>query len=221
MTTSQISLSNLLKSSWQTFKNNALVFTALSVFATLSGMYTTDMGARMLTAESGYTLFAPATHNLFALVIAYIIWFFSYYFFTVLSVKAVYNTKLTENNFTFNFKNFLKFWATAAISLLIVSIGLFLLVVPGIIFLLALTFACYIVVDKPDTTIIQALKQSSLITKGHRWRLLGIIALFFAPLILMSVSLLFEFLQILVIPLFTICLAHMYKQLLESKNSAV
>lgn len=48
--------------------------------------------------------------------------------------------------------------------------GFILLIVPGIIFAVRLTFAIYIAIDK-DTKPMESLRESKRITKGNRWKL--------------------------------------------------
>ena len=96
------------------------------------------------------------------------------------------------------------FWKYLGASLLlavIVIVGLILLIVPGIIAALALSFTGYLVVDK-GMNPIAALKESARLTKGNRWKLfllglaifglsiLGMIPLFLGLLIVGPVSML-------------------------------
>ncbi|MDY6776985.1 MAG: hypothetical protein SVQ76_02655 [Candidatus Nanohaloarchaea archaeon] len=57
---------------------------------------------------------------------------------------------------------------------LIVVAGLFLLVIPGIYLLLALFFwSVYVAVE--DVSFVEAMQRSWSVTKGHKWRLLGLL----------------------------------------------
>ncbi len=67
-----------------------------------------------------------------------------------------------------------RFWAYLGASLLValaVLAGLILLIVPGIIVGLALSFALYVVIDK-DLGPVEAFKESMRLTKGNRLKLL-------------------------------------------------
>lgn len=67
------------------------------------------------------------------------------------------------------------FWQYVGASLLftlIVGAGFFLLVIPGIYFMLKYQFFSQLIVDK-NMGVIEALKKSGEITKGVKWQLLG------------------------------------------------
>ncbi len=96
------------------------------------------------------------------------------------------------------------FWRYLGASILlaiIVLVGLVLLIVPGIILALALSFTGYLVVEK-GLNPIAALKESMRLTKGNRWKLfllglaifvltvIGMIPLFLGLLVIGPVSML-------------------------------
>ncbi len=96
---------------------------------------------------------------------------------------------------------FLQYLGVKLLGTLIVIIGLLLLIIPGIIAALALMFSNYLVMDK-RLGVMDALKESARITKGHRWQLflfgltlvginlLGLIALFVGLFVTIPVSIL-------------------------------
>lgn len=98
-------------------------------------------------------------------------------------------------------KPFWNYLGTSILLLIIVVVGLVLLIVPGVIAALALSFACYLVVDR-GLAPVAALKESARITKGNRWKLLllgivlallsivGFIALVVGILVVAPISLL-------------------------------
>lgn len=96
------------------------------------------------------------------------------------------------------------FWRYVGASILVffaVLLGFLLLIVPGIIASIALSFALYLVIDK-GLGPVEAFKQSLALTKGHRWSLfflalatlglniLGLLALVVGLLISIPVSML-------------------------------
>ena len=54
-----------------------------------------------------------------------------------------------------------------------ITIGSILFVIPGIIAFYALVMAPYIMVDNPELTAMQALKESRAMMKGNKWKLFG------------------------------------------------
>ncbi len=53
----------------------------------------------------------------------------------------------------------------------LIYIGMLLLVVPGVILTYAYSMAPYILAEHPDYTGIQALRESRMMMRGHKWRL--------------------------------------------------
>jgi len=94
--------------------------------------------------------------------------------------------------------------------------GLILLIIPGIIFALALSFASILVVDR-GLGPIAAMKESMRLTKGYRWRLL----LFFLALILLNVlGVLLLLVGLLVtMPISALAWLHIYRAIEKEKLS--
>ena len=93
-------------------------------------------------------------------------------------LKAARGDKLEIKNM---FEAFQNYWNAVLASLLvtvIVIIGFFLLIVPGIIFACKLAFTPYLVVDR-KMTVIEAVKASWDMTRGHAWKvfLIGLLAI--------------------------------------------
>jgi uncharacterized membrane protein len=105
---------------------------------------------------------------------------------------------------------FLKYLGMYILVALVIGIGLILLIVPGIIFALMFMFAPFIVIER-ELGPIDAMSESSRITRGHRWPLLGLLGL----LILINVAgLLALVVGLLVsIPVSTLALVHAYRVL--------
>lgn len=79
------------------------------------------------------------------------------------------------------FEAFRNYWNAVLANILvgvIVLIGLFLLIVPGIIFACKLAFTPYLVVDR-KMAVIEAVKESWRMTNGHAWKvfLIGLLAI--------------------------------------------
>ena len=105
------------------------------------------------------------------------------------------------------------FWAFFGASILIgliVVAGLILLIVPGIMWSLRFMFVPYLVIDR-KLGVFAAMKESTRITLGHKWQLLGLIGM----LALLNIA---GFLALIVglvvtIPVTMIAVAHAYRTL--------
>jgi uncharacterized membrane protein len=93
---------------------------------------------------------------------------------------------------------------------LIITVGIILLIVPGLIFAIKYLFFSFLVVDK-GLNPIEALKQSGRITKGHRWQLL-LLALSMALLNLLGTLLVFVGL-LFTLPISMLVMTQAYRQL--------
>jgi len=114
-------------------------------------------------------------------------------------------------------KGFWRYVGTNILVLLAVLVGLVLLIVPGIIVSIALSFALYLVIDK-GAGPINAFKQSLALTKGNRWKL------FLLGLMLAGINIL-GFLALIIglmvtIPVSFLASVHAYR-LLSGETSSV
>lgn len=78
------------------------------------------------------------------------------------------NPKFSDLWYGFNFNRVIKVCGVSLLLGIIITIGMLLLVVPGIIFALMYSQIYYILADKPNISIIECLKESSRIMKGHK-----------------------------------------------------
>lgn len=95
---------------------------------------------------------------------------------------------------------------------LIVSIGLLLFVIPGIILAIMFQFVIYIIVDK-DLDSIEAIKESRRITSGHKWDL-SLLYIVFAGLNLLG-TLCFGIGLLVTIPVSSLVYIYVYKKLID------
>jgi len=102
------------------------------------------------------------------------------------------------------------FWKYLGASRLLVlggALGFLLLIVLGIIFVLMFMFTTLIVIDR-GLGPIEAMKESSRITRGHRWTLLGLALLVLLVNLLGPLALVVGLL--VSVPVSWIALAHVY-----------
>lgn len=108
------------------------------------------------------------------------------------------------------YRRALPYFITGLLYGLIVIGGLFLLIIPGVVWAVKYHFATYFVVDK-ETGIIEAFKKSGQITRGHKMDLLlfGLISLGlnFLGLICLGVGILVSG------PVTALATAHIYRKL--------
>ena len=102
---------------------------------------------------------------------------------------------------------FWKYLGASLLLVLVVGLGFLLLIVPGIIFVLMFMFTTLIVIDR-GLGPIEAMKESSRITRGHRWTLLGLALLVLLVNLLGPLALVVGLL--VSVPVSWIALAHVY-----------
>jgi len=84
------------------------------------------------------------------------------------------NKKLVVETLYNQFKSFehaLKMIAVGLLVKVIIFVGLILLIIPGIIFAYAYSQALRIIAENPDMEIMEALRKSKEMMKGHKWEL--------------------------------------------------
>jgi len=84
------------------------------------------------------------------------------------------NKKLVVETLYNQFKSFehaLKMIAVGLLVEVIIFVGLILLIIPGIIFAYAYSQALRIIAENPDMEIMEALRKSKEMMKGHKWEL--------------------------------------------------
>jgi uncharacterized membrane protein len=117
----------------------------------------------------------------------------------------------------FYYKPFVNYFLASILTGLIVIGGLFLLIVPGIIFGIRLKYACYLIIDK-NFKPMEAIKVSWKMTKGNTWNL------FFFGILLGLINIL-GFLCLIVglfitVPLTMLATTFVYRRLLLQSKAA-
>ncbi len=107
---------------------------------------------------------------------------------------------------------FWKYLGASIVYMLIVFLGLILLIVPGLIWMARFSLYKYIIVDKKDITIRQAMRESAVMTKG----VIGKLILFTLLIILLNLAgFVFFIIGLLVtIPVSVIAFAYVYEKLM-------
>ncbi len=127
-----------------------VVLTPIGMIQSLDGRETAGgILLRMFSFAYWLLLFAPITYGA-ALVF----------------LKAVRNEPVEVKDMFSTFENFLNVVLAHLLVVAIIGIGIFLLIVPGIIFACRLAFVRYLVVDKKMEPV-EAVKESWRMTRGH------------------------------------------------------
>ena len=113
----------------------------------------------------------------------------------------------------YGFNNILKAIGVTLLVGIIVSIGTILLIIPGIILSFMYSQVYYIMAENPEMSIIDCLKESSRIMKGHKMDLFVLELSFLGWVILMGIT--FGIAGLYVLPYYSATLTNFY---LEIKN---
>jgi hypothetical protein len=87
---------------------------------------------------------------------------------------AVVEGRTPEVNMIFQTEGFVPYLLASIVFGIAVFAGLILLIVPGIIIAVMWHFFGYVIVEHPETGVLESLNRSAEITKGHRWQLFGL-----------------------------------------------
>lgn len=92
-----------------------------------------------------------------------------------ITLKAVRKKKykIREIFLVFKRKNYLEIVLGGVLSMIFTVLGLILLIIPGIIVAIRLSFVPYLLFDK-EMKAMEAIKKSWKLTRGYSWKILGI-----------------------------------------------
>ncbi|OGG54886.1 hypothetical protein A3C20_03200 [Candidatus Kaiserbacteria bacterium RIFCSPHIGHO2_02_FULL_55_25] len=111
-----------------------------------------------------------------------------------------------------------KFWSYFLASILvglIVVVGILLLIVPGIMWALRFMFVPYLIIDR-KLDVSAAMRESSRITLGHKWQLLGLVVVLGLLNILGLLALVVGLL--VTVPVTMLAVVHAYRTLEHSAS---
>lgn len=191
---------------WQRFRERPFIFLGFSlILFIVSSLLSTDTSPR--DAYSALVLLASIIVGVFLDMGA-----------TAFMLKAhdsIADVSLWNLWHPDDFANYL---LAALLTGLVIGVGLFLLVIPGIVAAIALLFVKLLVIDK-HMGPIEAFKESMRITKGHRFELFVLVLLIalidLAGVLLLGIGLL------VAIPVTTLAVTHSYRMLLNPELEEV
>jgi len=113
------------------------------------------------------------------------------------------------------FITYLKYFGGSIVVAILVLLGLLLLIVPGIIIAMVLSFALYAIVDQ-KVGVFESLSMSNKMTTGYKWQLFGMVFVTIGINILGALALLIGLL--VSVPLTYLIWARTYDLLLQNMN---
>ena len=131
-------------------------------------------------------------------------------------LNIVYNQPATIENLIEGFKPLLKVLLVYLIISITTLFGILLLIVPGIIIALGLSMSYYILIEKPELTIEEVLKESWRLTDGYKLELI-VLHLRFIPWYLLGLLCFFVGIFV-VLPWHQLTLANYYNYLKEQQS---
>jgi len=198
------SKSEAIKFGWEITKKNIYFF--IKVFILTGGIL---LGLSFL---NGFFRNIPFLNLFFSLFITALQIIFSLGFMKI-ALKFYDNEKPEISDIFSQYPLFLKYLLATILSVIIVTLGLILFIVPGIIFAIRFWFFGYFIVDK-NLGAIESLKKSWEITKGNTWNL-------FIFLILLALINILGFLALVIglllsVPTTLLAQAFVYRKLSEN-----
>lgn len=111
----------------------------------------------------------------------------------------------------FGFKHFFKIFVLMFLSNIVITIGNLLFIIPGLIAMFMFSQATYILIDNPEMSPVDCLKESTRIMQGNKMQLLLFELSFFGWFLLTSFT--FGIAGIFVFPYFNLALANFYLEI--------
>lgn len=132
--------------------------------------------------------------------------------FIYISIRVVRKESYTINDLLTPAPVFWKYLGASIVYMFVVLFGLVLLIVPGLIWMARFSLYKYIIIDKNDITIRQAMRESAIVTKG----VIGKLILFTLFIVLLNIAgfIFFVIGLIVTIPVSVIAFAYVYEKLM-------
>lgn len=205
------SIEKAFKASWQAFKANWMLVLAVGfvmvVVQWLPGLLT-ELG---IVSETGLSMaLVSLVSTIFGLILT-MGWIY-------IAIKLMRGESAEFSDLWSKTDRLVPYFLASLLVGVLVGLGLILLIVPGIILALMYMYVPYIIVDT-KAGVMDALKQSSELTKGIRMKLLGFVVVIIGLNIVGAM--LFGLGLILTIPLSALAQAYVYNRLLGRTETVV
>ena len=191
---------------WETFKKRPWFFVGASVIIVIAYMVAGAVSSGIDAGLGGSTEEPTLTGS----VVNFVLSTFIGMGVTAFYLAAHDDPETVQLSALWHPQPFWKFLGASILLGVTIGVGFVLLVVPGIIATLFFMFTTVIVIDR-GLGPIDAMKESMRIGNGHRWTLLGLIALLMLIIIAGAVALLVGLL--VAMPVATLAFVHAYRVL--------
>lgn len=165
----QLSVGDCIRFGWETFKKRPgiliVAFLLTMIVPSIPGVL--FPGPEVLPGEPPPP---PSGPELIASLVSIVLSIFASLGATTFALRAHDDVAGVQLGDLWNPQPFWRFCGAEVLLFLVVLIGLFLFVVPGVILGLGLGFAPYLVIDRAKG-VIESLKESWHLTYGHKWQL--------------------------------------------------
>ena len=162
----KLNLEQVFKSSWEKYKQNFVLLSITSIIYLLFVMGSAHILFRMIPIGPSLA-WGSISQVIFSLVSLFLTVGFFKIAMEIVDHKSANWIDLFKNG-----RFLITYFVTYLLFCLIVSVGLILLIVPGLIWAVQFSFYPLLVIDR-NLGPIDALKASSMITRGYKWPLAG------------------------------------------------
>jgi len=191
---------------WETFKRRLWFFVGATLIILIASAVSEGIGSAIDAAITGSVDEPSILGAVVSLALGTLISMGATAFYLV----AHDNPEAADLSLLWHPQPFWKYLGMYLLVALVIAAGLILLIVPGIIFALMFMFAPLIVIER-ELGPIDAMKESNRITRGHKWPLLGLVALLILINVLGVLALVVGLL--VSIPVSTFAFVHAYRSL--------
>ncbi|MCQ2973896.1 MAG: hypothetical protein MJ211_03715 [Bacteroidales bacterium] len=173
--TNEIDFLEILKSAWEKFKANwqMLVISTIIGFLVPMGLfiafYIGIMGAIQLNVDMEAYKTTIGSSFFIVMILFYLILFLYTFGAQNVTLKIAKNQSVSFKDFFLNISTYLKLIGLMIATLILVSIGLALCIIPGIILAFFLQFSMLIIIENPKAGIIDSIKYSFAMVKKN-WK---------------------------------------------------
>jgi uncharacterized membrane protein len=204
-----LSIGDCIRFGWETFKQRPWILIG-ALFLCMLLPSVPNMLVSHPLPEPGQPLPPPTAADLIAGLSSMAIGVLTSLGATTFALRAHDNIATVKFSDLWNPEPFWRFLGAEILVALILTAGFILLVIPGIIASLGLSFVTFLVVDRAARPI-EAIKESWRITKGHKWQLFLLIV---SLLLLNVLGLIALFVGLLVtVPITWLAVTHAYRTL--------
>ena len=204
-----LSINDCMQFGWETFKKRP----GILIGAFLLTMIIPSIPGILFPgpeAAPGQPPPVPSAAEVIASLVSIVLSIFATLGATTFALRAHDNIAGVQIADLWNPQPFWRFLGAEILLFLIILVGIFLFVIPGVIAGLGLGFSTYLVVDRAKGPI-EALKESWRVTYGHKWRLFLLTLVILGINILGAIALLVGLL--VSIPVSWLAFTHAYRTL--------